>query len=62
MMAMYTVQEAIGILDTMLDDDSDESDIEEDLSFPLPRSESEDEESIDAYNGINNNNNNNNNK
>ena len=48
-MAMYTAHEAIDMLDTTLTE-SDDSDIEDDPSFPLPRSESEDEDSIVADN------------
>ena len=52
-MAMYTAHEAIDMLDTTLTE-SDDSEIEDDPSFPLPRSddsESEDEDSIVADNG-----------
>ena len=48
-MATYTAQEAVSLLDTsfsdILESDSEE-DIEEDPSFPLPRTESESEDDL----------------
>jgi hypothetical protein len=48
-MATYTAQEAVSLLYTsfsdILDSDSEE-DIEEDPSFPLPRTESESEDDM----------------
>lgn len=51
-MATYTALEAVDLLNTSLSDmlDSDESDIEEDPSFPLPISDTESEDE-DATNG-----------
>ena len=47
-MATYTALEAIYMLDTLFGSDilvsDEESDIEEDPSFPLPRSDSENED------------------
>ena len=47
-MATYMALEAMNLLDTSFDSDTldseEESDIEEDPSFPLPRSESENED------------------
>ena len=47
-MANYTALEAVDMLDASFIDSEEESDIEEDPSFPLPQSDSESEDDANS--------------